>query len=57
MVFGLCLNGVWGGIQIGWQVFKDVAGGLRLLHGFYFGGGVVAYVEAGTRILRLLPYS
>ena len=57
MVFGLCLNGVWGGIQIGWQ-------GLRMLPGFeaiawvlFFGGGVVAYVEAGTRILRLLPYS
>ena len=59
-----CLGGVW--VVLGWCLggdsnwlasFKDVAGGLRLLHGFYFGGGVVAYVEAGTRILRLLPYS
>ena len=50
MVFG-------GGFKLVGKFFKDVAGGLRLLHGFYFGGGVVAYVEAGTRILRLLPYS
>ena len=40
-----CLGGVW--VVLGWCLggdsnwlasFKDVAGGLRLLHGFYFGG-------------------
>ena len=64
------MGGVW--VVLGWCLggdsnwlasFKDVAGvlrllpRLRLLHGFLFWGGVVAYVEAGTRILRLLPYS
>ena len=42
------LGGVWvvlewclGGDSNWLASFKDVAGGLRLLHGFYFGGGVV----------------